>query len=442
MEDLLEHSDEIMSQVNDNPVELTAYEILLVYRRHVISSLTNPLHQNDTRWPDFLSNLLLVQKEHNSKIFEESKAALTQAFVFYASSWDGSNFAPVSRIFDRTYLHKSLMTDFSQVVEKYYDVHTDDLKKGLEIIESGIYTIATRGHASTVTFTPTLLTHLKIREILTRLARFWSDRERFNIMQWLLDVFVRNVGYRRSTPFYIQEFIGCLYSSSEGLCTRFFLPKLPAFLIRIGYEIQSDVVANVIKEYIERFTDEARMFCCAVLEHKELWTASTLTIFEATIMSGLVNRSPQLSNKLALKLPTCDTDMPSLRAVLLLRPDEANLVLYNATRQYIERFTHPMERILKDIDSKVQWNLVADFIRSSDALNPEKWFGMICKRDTEGLLPEGIAAVTALLDKDRSLVNKRFLGWLARSMSRLTRRFSEDPVLSQPTLKAVRDLGT
>jgi hypothetical protein len=86
--------------------------------------------------------------------------------------------------------------------------------------------------------------------------------------------------------------------------------------------------------------------------------------------------------------------------------------------------------------------LVADFIRSSDALNPEKWFGMICKRDTEGLLPEGIAAVTALLDKDRSLVNKRFLGWLARSMSRLTRRFSEDPVLSQPTLKAVRDLGT
>jgi hypothetical protein len=442
MEDLLEHSGEIMSQVNDNPAELTAYEILLVYRRLVISNFRNSLQKHDvSHWSDFLNELLLVQKEHNSEIFKESKAALTQAFVFYLSSWKRTCSIQTCMTFDRTYFHESLMTEFSQVVERYYDVDTEELKTALKIIESSIYSIVAQGHASMVPFTTTLLTYVKITPILKRLTRFWSDEERCHIMHRLLDTFVRSDCYGGLGPYYVENFVRCLHFTPERLFSKG-CAEQPTLLLRVGYEIQSDFLANVIQECIERFTDGAMMFCRTILEHGELWTATALTIFEAKIMSGLINRSPQLSNKLAFKLATCDADMPSLRGVLLLRPDQANVVLHDAVKQYVERFTKPMERMLKDIDSKVEWNLVVDFIRSSDSLSPEKWLGMICKRDTEGFLPEGIVAVTALLDKDRSLVNKRFLGWLARAMSRLTRRFSEDLILSDSTLKAVRDLGT
>jgi hypothetical protein len=158
-------------------------------------------------------------------------------------------------------------------------------------------------------------------------------------------------------------------------------------------------------------------------------------------MSKLTKWSIALTSELAQKLSTCNTDMHTLRSVLLIRPEPNDTILIEAIKNCLERFTRPLERIFADDDSKIEWSIVVDFIRNADTLDHEKWLGMVCKRDGEGLIPEGISAATALLDLDHAVVNRRFPGWLARTMSRLTRRFAEDPTLSDPTLKAIRELG-
>jgi hypothetical protein len=273
------------------------------------------------------------------------------------------------------------------------------------------------------------------------MAQFWdNDRKNF-VAQAIISSCAYSTMGERSTPSYIAQCIKYLHPDSQPLSTPSETGGV-AFLLQIGYKVQDEVLTNLITASIDNARPhQIQRYVEAIFSDEINWKETKFTLFEAQVMSKLTKWSTALTSKLALKLSTCNTDMHTLRSVLLIRPESNNTILIKAIKNCLERFTHPLERIFADDDSKIEWSVVVNFIHNADTQDHEKWLGMICKRDSEGLIPEGISAATAVLDRDHAVVNRRFPGWLARTMSRLTRRFAEDTTLSDQTLEAIRELG-
>ena len=121
---------------------------------------------------------------------------------------------------------------------------------------------------------------------------------------------------------------------------------------------------------------------------------------------------------------------------------QQNHSLENALHVYLNRCWPVIERMIQDGEvSDSIWDIVCRFVSYSYNINLEKLLGKVCKCDSEGLNPKASKAIECILKKDPQVCHRQLPGWMVRTFSRLTRRFAEDEILSETTLRSVRDLS-
>jgi hypothetical protein len=284
--------------------------------------------------------------------------------------------------------------------------------------------------------------------MLERLSGFWNERERLSIALELLAEF-STISMAGPNASYIASCLNSLFLSSKNVF--FQLPcRNMKLILRVGYEVQSTFLGDAMEEWLHQNVDAVEEFIAILLSCQFLWSSSSFTNFEARIVCTLAFDSNDLSAKLAMKLSTSDLDLHSIESALLLGSKAKRLPrdaprtkpIQQALRTYLKRCTPVMERILKGGDlSDHLWEIIPEFVLQSDDVDLEKWLGMICKCDSEALNPKASGAIKSLLDANPQTFHRLLPGWIVRTVSRLTRRFAEDNVLSDCTLRSVEEFS-
>jgi hypothetical protein len=216
-------------------------------------------------------------------------------------------------------------------------------------------------------------------------------------------------------------------------------------MYRIGYEFQSSFLVEVVQNWISQSEKLVDSFITQLLSCETIWSSGVLTDFEVKILKGLIVRSVGLTSKVIAKLSKCGLDTTSLRNVLALKKtissNEGQHTLLTAINTYVEKWIPLLERSVRDDGfGKIDGTLLADFVANVGDLDFDKWLGLVCKCDTDTLVPQGGAAIEVIITRAKNF-HRRLPGWIVRTFSRLTRRFAEDKVLSDVTVQAIRDLG-
>ena len=209
-------------------------------------------------------------------------------------------------------------------------------------------------------------------------------------------------------------------------------------LFRIGYEVQSDFIGDVIEEWLKERPECSPNFVDALLSCEFIWKSTLFSRFEMRILRLLTLDSYDLLTKVKRKLATIDAEPESLRNVLEFWRREIQAEI----NTYLNRCGIFMEALFKrDEVSAEIWDVVPSFVSTAEDIDLGKWLGMICKRDLEDINPRGCCAIRAVLKRHPLTYHRSLPGWTARTFSRFTRRFAEDKRLSEGTLKAVKDFG-
>jgi hypothetical protein len=243
-------------------------------------------------------------------------------------------------------------------------------------------------------------------------------------------------------------------------CIEYLLPASVAWshlsfsdlklIFHIGYITQSTYLSNAISDWLYQSPDRIESFASMLSSCDFVWKSTSFTKFEALIVGHLAFRCSSLTEKLTLKLSGCASDLSSVESVLCLstqlvkelRNDSGSLeTLQLALSDYLRRCSPIVERALQDDLPVLVWDILPSFILYTTTIDLEKWLGNICKRDLEDLNPRGSGAISCILKKDGYVFHRALPGWMARTFSRLTRRFAEDEILSETTLKSIEDFG-
>jgi len=283
----------------------------------------------------------------------------------------------------------------------------------------------------------------KLPSILDHIVRFLSSDQKYSISL--------NIITKASQPHVLGANISYIVSSIESLLRTIpdYWPRIRAdylsTMYRIGYEVQSPFLVEVIESLISHSETLVQSCIPQFLSCDPVWSSDVLTDFEVKILNGIITRSVDLTEKLIQKLSNCSLDTTSLRNVLALKTtiskEHTQLGLAKAVNIYLEKWIPVLERSLPESGFEyVDGNLLAKFIDNSEEIDLDKWLGLVCKCDTDTLVPQGGGAIVAIIGRAKNF-HRRLPGWIVRTFSRLTRRFAEDKVLSQTTDQALRDLG-
>ena len=272
---------------------------------------------------------------------------------------------------------------------------------------------------------------------------FWNETERISITLELLGEFSK-VPLVGPNPSYMVSCIESLLRSSEKVWCQL-SPENIKLIFRLGYVVPSTLLSDVIEKWLDQSVDVVTLFIEVLSSCQFIWKSTSFNKFEAKILGRLVYGSNDLTRKLKKKLSTCDQDLDSIESVLMF--GRTNMIHGNSEqknsldkvlRTYLNRCRPIIERIVQDGDlSDRMWSIIPQFLSQSHDIDLEKWLGKICKSDTEDLNPKASMAIGSILDKDPQVFHRLLPGWMVRTFSRLTRRFSEDKRLSETTLKSV-----
>jgi hypothetical protein len=221
-------------------------------------------------------------------------------------------------------------------------------------------------------------------------------------------------------------------------------------LFRIGYEVQSDFIGDVIEEWLNPRADSVGDFIKGILSCDFIWKSKSFSRFEMRILARLAFNSHDLLTRLKQKLATCEPELQSLKNVLQFtvyiggnREDIRYREVQAEMDKYLNRCGAFVEGLFKKDEVSAEiWEIVPYFLSMAEDVDLGRWLGMICKRDLENLNPQGCLAIRSVLDKDPQVYHRSLPGWIARTFSRFTRRFAEDIELSEVTLRALKDFGT
>jgi hypothetical protein len=221
-------------------------------------------------------------------------------------------------------------------------------------------------------------------------------------------------------------------------------------LFRIGYEVQSEFIGDVIEEWLKERADSVSEFINGVVSCDFIWKSTLFSRFEMRIIARLAFNSHDVLRRLKQKLATCEAELQSLKNVLQFavyiggnRQDMRYQEIQPEMDTYLNRCGTFVEGLFKkDGVSAEIWEIVPYFVSMAKDIDLGKWLGMICKRDLEDINPQGCRAIRSVLDKDPQAYHRSLPGWIVRTFSRFTRRFSEDKELSEVTLRSLNDFGT
>ena len=214
--------------------------------------------------------------------------------------------------------------------------------------------------------------------------------------------------------------------------------------------MQSEFIGDVIEEWLNERAASVHDFTDGILLCDLIWKSTSFSRFEMRILAHLAFDSHDLLQKLKKKLATCEAELQSLKNVLPFavhiggnREDLRYREVQAEMERYLNRCGAFVEALFKkDEVSDEIWEIVPHFVSMAEDIDPEKWLGMICKRDLEDVNPKGCRAIRSVLDKDSQTYHRSLPGWIVRTFSRFTRRFAEDKELSEVTLSALKDFGT
>lgn len=217
------------------------------------------------------------------------------------------------------------------------------------------------------------------------------------------------------------------------------------FLVEVGYMVQSTTLPHSFLKWMDQFPDSGTQFVNLILSCKFLRNSS-LTPFEVSLFTPLAIRFDSVAEELCRKFASSPLDLDMIKVALAFAEKLKNIGsgasradLINAGLQTVFRGSEAIVRAIFDNEdiSDQSWELVANFILHSTDVDPEDWLGKVCKHDMENLNPKASEAVNNALRKDPAAFHRLLPGWLHRVLSRFTRRFAEDPVLSESTLSSV-----
>jgi hypothetical protein len=217
------------------------------------------------------------------------------------------------------------------------------------------------------------------------------------------------------------------------------------FLVEVGYMVQSTTLPHSFLKWMDQFPDSGTQFVNLILSCKFLRNSS-LTPFEVSLFTPLAIRFDSVAEEVCRKFASSPLDLDMIKVALALAEKLKNIGsgasradLINAGLQTVLRGSEAIVRAIFDNEdiSDQSWELVANFILHSTDVDPEDWLGKVCKHDMENLNPKASEAVNNALRKDPAAFHRLLPGWLHRVLSRFTRRFAEDPVLSESTLSSV-----
>ena len=221
-------------------------------------------------------------------------------------------------------------------------------------------------------------------------------------------------------------------------------------LFRLGYEMQSSLLNDILQSWFQQGMDRPDYLVQVLLTSDYLWKSNSFTAFEANIINHAVYLSDQLASLVAQKFSCCNADLASLEAVLpfAMKVNQETAAAHvqstldDSIQRYLKRCGPAIERMIIENDhSDHLWLVLPDMLRIIKDVDLEKWLGLICKNDVESLIPNGIGSINAIFKRDAQIFHRELPGWIARTLSRFTRRFAEDSQLSEATLSACNSFG-
>jgi hypothetical protein len=217
------------------------------------------------------------------------------------------------------------------------------------------------------------------------------------------------------------------------------------FIVEVGYTVQSTTLPHSLLKWMDEFPDSGAQFVSLILSCKFVRNPS-LTPFEVSLLTPLAIRFDSVAEEVFRKFASSPPDLGMLQAALALAEKLKNsgsgtnrADLINSGLQMVFSGSETVARHIFDNEeiSDHSWELVANFILHSTDIDAEDWLGKVCKHDLENLNPKASKAVNNALRQDPAAFHRLLPSWLHRAVNRFTRRFAEDPVLSESTLSSI-----
>lgn len=285
---------------------------------------------------------------------------------------------------------------------------------------------------------------------MERLHRFWNEEDKFSLALKLLEN-LSGIALIGPNASYISSCLKTLLSSAKPMWQQL-SPDNLSFIFRVGYEVQSEFLGDIIEEWLQYGADRVALFTCTLMSSDFLWTSSSFAKFEARIIGYLTTASDDLSLRVKEKFLICDTSLASMEAALFYGKHIAKKADMDAQKRkslqtglnvYLQRCRPFLERTLKDEGMPDEiWHILPEFILQAEDIDLEKWLGRVCKRDLDYIIPKANRVIKSILDKDINVFHRALSGWIVRTFSRLTRRFAEDEILDEATLLSIEEFGT
>jgi hypothetical protein len=240
--------------------------------------------------------------------------------------------------------------------------------------------------------------------------------------------------------------VGLVLDSSRDVLSRPLSCSEMFVLFRLGIEIQTPFLDEIFEVWLHRPKEDTAAFIEALVGFESRWKSTSFTIFEAKILCRLAMYSENLTKKFVKKISASKVDTRTIKAVLSLRREmtaqaDGQSNVLKALNAFLTRSKPFMEGLLTNEDrTETDWDIVADHVSQSEDVDLEGWLELVCKQD-QGLIPEASLSIMVILERDETVFHRSLPGWIARTFSRLTRRFAEDKELSKSVLMAVERLG-
>ena len=267
-------------------------------------------------------------------------------------------------------------------------------------------------------------------------------------MDILSDLFAEfsNIQFSGSNASYIATCVeSVIPQSSPNVLSELSADNL-TLLLDAGYIVQSTIISQNVLNWIDESPDVLQQFVnlipsCSFMKN------SSFTPFEANILLPLAIRFDILVDAICQKLTLSIIDLGFVKTALDLatmlrsmgcRENRSIKLITSALQLAFSRCEAVVAHIFDDDDiSDQSWEIVAGFVLHSNDIDAEKWLGRVCKHDMEDLNPKASKAINNIMRKDPTAFHRLLPRWLYRTCSRFTRRFAEDPILSELTVSSV-----
>ena len=267
-------------------------------------------------------------------------------------------------------------------------------------------------------------------------------------MDILLDLFPEfsNMQLTGSNASYIATCVESLIPQSSPNVLSELSADNFTLLLDIGYIVQSTVISQSVLNWIDESPNVVQQFVnlipsCSFMKN------SSFTPFEASMLVPLAIRFDILVDVISQKLTSSLMELGIVKTALDIattlkraggQETRSLKLIASASQSVLSRCEAVVAHIFDDDEiSDQSWEIVADFVFHSNDIDVERWLGKVCKHDMENLNPKASKAINNIMRKGLAVFHRLLPGWLYRTCSRFTRRFAEDPILSESTLSSI-----